>query len=129
MDSFHRYFDWFLQSRLAVLLWVVGFAALGGAIAGLLPYTLSRWRNRDGLARAAMTTCIILGVFGGFRLSFPISIIFVVIALVMGHDEPFRPSYMDQPYRRPEIPPEAYIPPRDFGAPPPPLPPRLPPQR
>jgi hypothetical protein len=123
MDSFHGYTDWFLQSRLALLLWVVGFAALGGAISGLLPYTLAKWRNRDGLARAAMTTCIILGVIGGFRLAFPISIIFVVVALVMGHNEPFRPSYMDQPYRGPEVPPQAHIPPRGFAVPPP-LPPK-----
>jgi hypothetical protein len=118
----------FLKSRLALHLSFLLFAVLSGIVCGLLPYTLAKWRNRDGLARAAMTTCIILGVFGGFRLAFPVSVIFVVIALVMGHNEPHTPSYMEQPYRHPPIPPQAHIPPRGFATPPP-LPPRLPPQR
>lgn len=55
-----------------------------GALCGLLPFGLARWKCRPALGVASLVTCTIAGLILGAILALPTSIIFSVIIMILG---------------------------------------------
>ena len=58
-----------------------------GALCGLLPFGLAKWKRRVSLGIGALITCIVCGLILGIMLAAPVAIIFSAVVLIMGKKE------------------------------------------
>ena len=63
-----------------------------GALCGLLPFGLAKWKNRVSLGIGALITCTVCGLILGIMLAGPVAIIFSAVALIMGRKETASPA-------------------------------------